>query len=172
MRAYMFIAALAVLAPAGMAMAGTQDCTDGSCSINAEAVAWAQAAEGVEGGSITWPRNAQGAALQRIDLTQQEPDGEVTVCDGRQEATGRYRWNGRSVTFRNVTAAGTDCTKGDPLRFRCTTTTISGLGRVRNCTSSTWRILTWGNYVPRVGGRYEISAPRAFPVVAMARSVR
>ena len=30
----------------------------------------------------------------------------------------------------------------------------------------------WGNYVPRVGGRYEISAPRAFPVVAMARSVR
>lgn len=172
MRAHIFLAAVAVLAPAAVAAAGTQDCASGSCTINVEATAWAQVARGVEGGSIAWPRKAQGAAMQRIDLTRQQPDGEATVCDGRQEATGRYLWRGRSVTFRNVTAAGSDCTKGDPLRFRCSTVTISGLGRSRNCTSTTWRILTWGNYVPRVGGRYEISAPRAFPVVAMARSVR
>lgn len=172
MRAYICLAALAVLAPAGMAVAGTLDCADGSCSVNSDAAAWAQVARGVEGGSIAWPRNARGAALQQVDLVLQASDSEAIVCSGRQEATGRYRWRGRSVTFRNVTAAGTDCAKGDPLRFRCTTTTISGLGRSRDCTSSTWRILTWGDYVPKVGGRYEISAPRTFAVVAMARSVR
>jgi hypothetical protein len=67
-----------------------------------------------------------GAVLQRVTLTTQEPvsDSEETLCDGRQEATARYRWRSRSVTFSNVTAAGTDCTTGDPLRFRCTTTTV------------------------------------------------
>ena len=117
---------------------------------------------------------ARGAVLQRIRLSTQQPadGGDATVCDGRQEATARYRWRGKSVTFRNVTIAGEDCTSGDPLRFRCTTRTISGLGRTRDCTSANWRIITWGRYVPRVGGQYELSGPRAFPLIAVARSVR
>lgn len=172
MRTRICLTALAVMIPAGAALAGTQDCADGSCTVTADAAAWAQVAKGVEGGTVAWPRRPQGAVLQRIDLTRQAPSGAATVCDGRQEAVARYAWRGKSVTFRNVTVAGTDCTKGDPVRFRCTTTTISGLGRTRECTSSTWRLLTWGNYVPKVGGRYEVSAPRAFPAVAMARSVR
>jgi len=169
----MVITALAVLVPAGAAMAGTQDCADGSCVVTADAATWAQVAKGVQGGVLAWPRETQDAALQRVDLTRQEPlAGEATVCDGRQEATGRYQWKGQSVTFRNVTAAGTDCTKGDPVRFRCTTTTIKGLGRTRDCTSSKWRIITWGDYVPRQGGQFELSGPRAFGLVPMARSVR
>ena len=173
MRRHILLTALAVLVPTGVGLAGTSECATGACSVTPGEATWARVAKGVQGGTIKWPRNPQGAELVRVDLTRQEPvDGETVVCDGRQEATGRYLWRARSVTFRNVTAAGTDCTKGDPLRFRCSTVTISGLGRSRDCTSSTWRILTWGNYVPQVGGRYEISAPRTFPVVAMARSVR
>ena len=174
MRRSICLAALAVLAPPGLALAGVPDCTSGSCSVTPDAATWAQVAKGVQAGGVAYPRNAQGAVLQRVNLTTQEPvsDSEETLCDGRQEATARYRWRSRSVTFSNVTAAGTDCTTGDPLRFRCTTTTITGLGRTRDCTSSTWRIITWGGYVLGVGGRYEISGPRSFPVVAMARSVR
>ena len=172
MRAHIFLAAVAVLVPAGIAAAGTQDCASGSCTVNVDATAWAQVARGVEGGSLAWPRKAQGAALQRIDLTRQQRDGEATVCDGRQEATARYSWKTQSVTFKNVTVAGTDCTKDDPVRFRCTTTTVTGLGRTRDCTSSKWRIITWGGYVQRKGGQFELSGPRAFALVPMARSVR
>lgn len=173
MRGHILIAALAVLVPTGTALAGTADCTGGSCAVTPGEATWAQVAKGVQGGTIKWPRNPQGAELLRVDLTRQEPlDGTATVCDGRQEATARYRWKDQSVTFRNVTAAGTDCTKDDPVRFRCTTTTIQGLGRTRDCTSSKWRILTWGGYVQRKGGQFELSGPRAFALVAMARSVR
>ena len=167
------LTALAVLMPAGAALAGAKDCTTGSCTITPEAASWAMVATGVEGGTIKWPRKPQGAVLRRIDLTLQKPvEGEATVCDGRQEATARYTWKRRSITFRNVTVAGTDCTKADPVRFRCRTTTISGLGRTRDCTSTGWRIITWGGYVPRKGGQFEVSGPRTFPHVAMARSVR
>ena len=173
MRRHILIAALAVLAPAGVALAGSAQCATGACSVTPGEAAWAQVAKGVQGGTIKWPRNPQGAELQRVDLTRQAPiDGETTVCDGRQEATARYTWKTQSVTFKNVTVAGTDCTKDDPVRFRCTTSTVKGLGLTRDCTSSKWRILTWGGYVQRKGGQFELSGPRAFGLVAMARSVR
>jgi hypothetical protein len=176
MRHSPYLAALALGAGASLALAGTTGgtCASGSCAVTPEAAAWAQVATGVKGDTIAYPRSTRGAVLQRIRLSTQQPEdgGDATVCDGRQEATARYRWRGKSVTFRNVTIAGEDCTSGDPLRFRCTTRTISGLGRTRDCTSAKWRIITWGRYVPRVGGQYELSGPRAFPLIAVARSVR
>ncbi len=173
MRRSLCLTALALLAPAGVALAGAPDCAGGSCTVTPDAAAWALVAKGVQGGVVQYPRKAQGAVLQRVDLARQKPvDGVRTVCDGRQEVTARYRWRTHAVSFRNVTAAGTDCAKDDPLRFRCATTTVSGLGSTRDCTSVTWRILTWGGYVQRVGGKYELSGPRSFPLVAMARSVR
>ena len=173
MRGHILIAAIAVLAPTGVALAGTSECATGACSVNPGEATWAQVAKGVQGGTIKWPRNPQGAELLRVDLTRQAPvDGETVVCDGRQEATARYDWKGQSVTFKNVTVAGTNCTKDDPVRFRCATVTVKGLGLTRDCTSSKWRILTWGGYVQRKGGQFELSGPRAFGLVAMARSVR
>jgi hypothetical protein len=65
------------------------------------------------------------------------------------------------------TAAGGLAARYDPARAR-----LSGLGRTRDCTSRTWRIITWGGYQLGVGGTYTLSGPRSFPLVAMARSVR
>ena len=173
MRRHILLTALDVLITAGAALADSAECADGACAVTPGEATWAQVATGVQGGTIKWPRNPQGAELLRVDLTRQAPlDGEATVCDGRQEATARYGWKGQSVTFKNVTVAGTDCAKDDPVRFRCATTTVQGLGRTRDCTSSKWRIITWGGYVPRKGGQFELSGPRAFALVPMARSVR
>jgi hypothetical protein len=176
MRIATYAAIAALGAAAAVAHAGTTapNCASGGCTVSADRAAWAQVALGVEGERIAYPRSTRGALLRDIRLTTQQPvdDAEPLLCDGRQEATGRYLWRGKSVTFTNVTTAGRDCTVGDPVRFRCTTRTISGLGRTRDCTSRTWRILTWGRYVPKVGGQYQLRGPRAYPVVAVARSVR
>jgi hypothetical protein len=172
MRFSISLALAALLVPAGMALAGGGDCTDGNCTITPPS-AWAQVSSAAPDATITYPRRTQGAVLQRIELTTQQPvDGETTLCDGRQEATARYRSSKGSVTFQEVISPGEDCTEGDPLRFRCTTARLSGLGRTRDCTSRTWRIITWGGYQLGVGGTYTLSGPRSFPLVAMARSVR
>lgn len=172
MRNWISLAVAATLVPTGMALAGSTDCADANCTITPPS-AWVQLRTALPEATITYPRNTEGAVLQRIDLTTQQPvEGETTLCDGRQEATARYRSTKGSVTFREIIGAGEDCFAGDPLRFRCATTRISGLGRTRDCTSRTWRILTWGDYQPGVGGTYTLSGPRTFPLVAMARSVR
>ncbi len=176
MRLATYVAAAALAAGSQVAPAGITppDCASGGCTVRADTAAWAEVAGGVKGGTVAFPRSTRGAYLRNIRLTTQQPrEGvEPTVCDGRQEATARYAWRNRSVTFRNVTVAGEDCVSGDPVRFRCTTRSISGLGRTRDCTSAKWRILTWGRYVPKVGGQFQLSAPRNYPVVAVARSVR
>ena len=175
MRSAPYLAAALLVAGGSLALAAPagHDCTSGSCSVTPEAAAWADVAQGVQGGSIAYPRSTNGAVLERIRLTTQQPvEGEHTVCDGRQQAIARYTWRTAAVTFQNVTAAGRDCTAGDPLRFRCTTRTFADLGRARDCVSTTWRIITWGGYVPRIGGQFELSAPRAYPLLAVARSVQ
>ncbi|MBL6634405.1 MAG: hypothetical protein ISP32_08505 [Thermoleophilia bacterium] len=176
MRLATYVAAAALMLGIPVAIGGTtaQDCSGGACTVSADQAAWAQVAEGVKGGTAAYPRATRGALLRDIRLRTQQPrEGAApTVCDGRQQATARYVWRNASVTFINVTSAGQDCTADDPARYRCTTRTISGLGRTRDCTSSRWRILTWGRYVPRVGGQFQLSGPRAYPMVAVARSVR
>lgn len=174
MATYLAAAVLAVGSPVAVAGTTTTDCVGGSCTVNADRAAWAQVAEGVRGGVVAYPRATRGALLRDIRLTTQQPrEGAApTVCDGRQQATARYLWRTASVTFINVTVAGQDCATDDPVRYRCTTRTITGLGRARDCTSSRWRILTWGRYVPRVGGQFQLSGPRAYPMEAVARSVR
>lgn len=171
---YLAAAALAVASPIAAAGTAPADCLRGACTVTADGAAWAEVALGVPGGTIAYPRATRGALLRDVRLTTQQPvDAErPTVCDGRQEATARYAWTGKSVTFTNVTAQGQDCTSGDPVRFRCATRTIAGLGRTRDCTSSDWRILTWGRYVPQVGGQFQLRGPRAYPLEAVARSVR
>ena len=109
MRHSPYLAALALGAGASLALAGTTGgtCASGSCAVTPEAAAWAQVATGVKADTIAYPRSTRGAVLQRIRLSTQQPEdgGDATVCDGRQEATARYRWRGKSVTFRNVTIA-------------------------------------------------------------------
>ncbi len=171
---YLTAAALVVGSPVALAGTTSADCSGGACTVSADKAAWAQVAEGVRGGTVAYPRATRGALLRDIRLSTQQPrEGATpTVCDGRQQATARYLWRTASVTFINVTAAGQDCTSDDPARYRCTTRTISGLGRTRDCISTRWRILTWGRYVPRVGGQFQLSGPRTYPMEAVARSVR
>lgn len=171
---YLAAAAMAVGSPVAIAGTAPIDCSGGSCSVSADRAAWAQVAQGVKGGTVAYPRATRGALLRDIRLVTQQPreGAAATVCDGRQQATARYRWRNSSITFINVTAAGQDCTTDDPARYRCTTRTIPRLGRARDCVSARWRILTWGRYVPRVGGQFQLSGPRAYPMEAVARSVR
>ena len=171
-RALILIGTAAALLPAATALAGETSCTDGNCTITPPG-AWSQLSTATPGATIAYPRATQGATLQRIELTTQQPvPGEDTLCDGHEVSTARYRSSKGSVTFQQIIAPGADCMEGDPVKFRCATTRISGLSRVRDCTSRTWRIMTWGDYRPAVGGTYTLSGPKAFPLVPMAQSVR